>query len=421
MSTGDRSPQGIEPLEGESILPSVHQPAGRGASFKLISAAVVLLASILAGGYAMLHDSSGAQKKAEKAEARKAPKVAAETSNSPKKFDPNNVPEGAPTAPQPVVASTQVPAIEPDTSDTDPIGVRSTRAQDGKVSAASAKGSPFDSSAVLTLASNTDADEPKKLSPEDERVTAARERMADLQDTMKGLVANLNNTTRPQASATQAKEPPAPLGGQLTASGNARIHAGTLVNRSLTLPKGTTFNCALKTRIVSELSGYASCQVLRNVYSDDGRVLLVERGSHMDGEYTAKYRTGQTRIFVIWSRLRTPNGVTVDIVSPATGPLGEAGIDGYVDNHWTQRFGGAMLVTIIDDAVKIAVANQQSGASTVVAQDMGDTASKVAEKMLDASVNIPPTIYKNQGETVGIYVSKDVDFSDVYELKVAER
>jgi type IV secretion system protein VirB10 len=42
--------------------------------------------------------------------------------------------------------------------------------------------------------------------------------------------------------------------------------------------------------------------------------------------------------------------------------------------------------------------------------------AKVAEKMLDSTINMPPTIYKNQGEVVGIYVSKDVDFSRVYEL-----
>jgi type IV secretion system protein VirB10 len=34
--------------------------------------------------------------------------------------------------------------------------------------------------------------------------------------------------------------------------------------------------------------------------------------------------------------------------------------------------------------------------------------------MLDSTFNMPPTLYKNQGEAIGIYVSKDVDFSRVY-------
>ena len=58
-----------------------------------------------------------------------------------------------------------------------------------------------------------------------------------------------------------------------------------LGNRSLTLPKGTAFTCALKTKVISATSGLVGCQVQRNVFSDDGRVLLIERGSHLDGEY----------------------------------------------------------------------------------------------------------------------------------------
>jgi NADPH:quinone reductase-like Zn-dependent oxidoreductase len=64
------------------------------------------------------------------------------------------------------------------------------------------------------------------------------------------------------------------------------------------------------------VSGLVGCQVLRNVFSDDGRVLLIERGSHMDGEYrAASVRPGTVRIPVVWQRIRTPNGVTVDIDS----------------------------------------------------------------------------------------------------------
>ena len=43
--------------------------------------------------------------------------------------------------------------------------------------------------------------------------------------------------------------------------------------------------------------------------------------------------------------------------------------------------------------------------------------SKLAEKVLDSTINIPPLIYQNQGGIVGIYVARDVDFSSVYELR----
>ena len=187
------------------------------------------------------------------------------------------------------------------------------------------------------------------------------------------------------------------------------------------------FTCALKTRIISAASGFVSCQVQRNVFSDDGRVLLVERGSHMDGEYRiASVRPGTVRIPVLWTRIRTPNGVTVDIESPGTGPLGESGIDGYLDNRWPERIGAAMLLSLIDDSVKLAIEDRANTGTagtgnTILLPSTTSSTSKLAEKVLDSTINIPPLIYQNQGGIVGIYVARDVDFSSVYELKVGDR
>jgi type IV secretion system protein VirB10 len=214
------------------------------------------------------------------------------------------------------------------------------------------------------------------------------------------------------------------FGGQLQASATPRVSATNLGNRSLIMPKGTTFTCALKTKVISATSGLVGCQVQRNVFSDDGRVLLIERGSHLDGEYRiVAVRPGTVRIPVLWTRIRTPLGVVVDIDSPGTGPLGESGIDGYVDNRWGERIGAALLLSLIDDAVKLVIqsqANDRQG-DTIVLPSTTDSAKKLAEKVLDSTINIPPLIYQNQGGIVGIYVARDVDFSSVYELKPTAR
>ena len=214
------------------------------------------------------------------------------------------------------------------------------------------------------------------------------------------------------------------FGGQLQGSATPRVVATTLGYRSLTLPKGTAFTCALKTKVVSAASGFVSCQVQRNVYGDDGRVLLIERGSHMDGEYRiASVKPGTVRIPVLWTRIRTPNGVTVDIDSPGTGQLGESGVDGYVDNRWGERIGAAMLLSLINDSVQLALQHESntSQTNTVVLPSTTTNTSKLAEKVLDSTINIPPLIYQNQGGIVGIYVARDVDFSSVYELKPVSR
>jgi type IV secretion system protein VirB10 len=192
-------------------------------------------------------------------------------------------------------------------------------------------------------------------------------------------------------------------------------------NHSLVVPQGTSLTCALTTRVVSAQAGFIGCQVLRNVYGADGRVLLIERGSHLDGEYrVTQVKPGSTRIPALWTRLRTPGGVTVDLDSPATGPLGESGADALVDNRWFERVGAAMLVSVLDDSIKIVMNNEtapQQGNNSLVFQGTTQTASQMAEKVLDASINVPPLLYANQGALVGVYVARDVDFSSVYELQ----
>src|SRR5205814_10446856 len=170
------------------------------------------------------------------------------------------------------------------------------------------------------------------------------------------------------ARAADSRSPGSPgtqtgnlFGGQLQSSATPRVAAGWLGDRSLTLPKGTSFTCALKGKVISATSGFVGCQVQRNVYSEDGRVLLIERGSHLDGEYRiASVRPGMVRVPVLWTRLRTPNGVAIDIDSPATGQLGESGVEGFVDNRWPERIGAALLLSLIDDAVQIVVHGQAS-------------------------------------------------------------
>jgi type IV secretion system protein VirB10 len=246
--------------------------------------------------------------------------------------------------------------------------------------------------------------------------TRLDEARARLEQVLKGVGAGQSGAGAAAAPALDEQQ------SVLKRSSTARIGAARLVAPALTLPRGTSFGCALANRIVSEQAGPVACIVSRNVYGSDGRVLLIERGAHLDGAYHAQVRVGQSRIAVLWERLRMPNGVVVDLASPATGALGEAGVDGVVDEHWPQRIGAALFLSLIDDAVKIEIAREQAkgnAAATVLMQGSGSDTSTLAGKVLDSTVNIPPTIVKNPGEIVAVNVAQDLDFSTVYELRAS--
>lgn len=209
------------------------------------------------------------------------------------------------------------------------------------------------------------------------------------------------------------------LDGQLTPSKTPMVEATRLDNLDLVLPKGRTIGCGLSVRIVSNLAGQASCVVTSNVYSANGRVVLIERGSEAVGEYRAGVSFGQKRLFVLWDRVITPAGVVIELDSPGADPLGATGLAGRADSHWWTRVGSAFLLSSVEDAIAYSVAREQagSGGTTLVLSNTAQTGDGTAQKVLDSTIDLPPTIYKDQGDRAVIYVARDLDFSHVYRLR----
>jgi type IV secretion system protein VirB10 len=203
----------------------------------------------------------------------------------------------------------------------------------------------------------------------------------------------------------------------LTSTRTGTRKAGMLSNRNFLLAKGSFIDCALQTRLDSTVPGMTACVITRSIYSDNGKVLLIERGSTVTGEYRANMRQGMARIAVVWSRIKTPNGVVIPLDSPGTDPLGGAGVPGYIDNHFWQRFGGALMLSLVDDVASgLTSSGGSSGGSQFNFASTGDATQNMAAEALKSTINIPPTLFKNQGEQVGIYVARDLDFSSVYDV-----
>jgi type IV secretion system protein VirB10 len=180
------------------------------------------------------------------------------------------------------------------------------------------------------------------------------------------------------------------------------------------LAKGAFVDCTLETAIDSTLPGLATCVTATDVWSADGAVVLMERGTKLVGETRGGVRTGQRRLFVLWSEARTPAGVRVELSSPGTDALGRTGLTGAVDTHFWGRFGAAILISVIDAGAAALVAAQSEGDSSVVIAPQG--AGDVAAAVLRETVNIPPTIRVAQGERVQVLVARDVSFEQVYRL-----
>lgn len=346
------------------------------------------LAGAVVFGVLSLVTGSGGDNKA--LEARKAPPPAAEAP-----YDPNSViaPTLAtaprdPNAPVPL-AGDQVPAIGPDGQPITPYG--STGGQSRAASEAERRATE-----VRTLRDN------------------ARRSTLIAYNANEGVSRALGGVTdaaNAQGDGDSAPPKTTNLDTLKQTSTIGTASARMIGDRNYLVTAGAIIPCTLQTAMDSSVPGYTTCIIPRDVYSDNGRVVLLEKGTRVFGEYQGGLQRGQNRLFAMWTRAVTPRGVAIDIASPASDPLGRAGITGKIDRFFWQRFGAAMLFSVLDAGGQIAGQSVSPQGSTVF-RTPGDTTSQI----LQDTQQIRPIVRVNQGTELAITVAKDFDFSQVYGL-----
>jgi type IV secretion system protein VirB10 len=190
------------------------------------------------------------------------------------------------------------------------------------------------------------------------------------------------------ANTPSSSTPPTPAVAQ-------RARAVRTGNRIALVPQGSLISAVLETAIDSTQPGQARALVSANVRNLAGDKVLIPRGSRLYGDYKGELGTGQRRIQVQWLRLVRPDGVTIALDSPATDPLGRAGVTGRVNTHFLQILGGALLQSTIDIGT-IAASRAISNSAVVVA-------------LPQSSQNAASQLIKR----ISVLVARDLDFSNV--------
>jgi len=221
-------------------------------------------------------------------------------------------------------------------------------------------------------------------------------------------------TAESRAGASTGSAPASRLDELLRPNSTPATRAEMLPTQKLFLAKGSFIDCTLETAIDSTLPGMTTCVTATDTFSVDGSTVLMERGTKLVGETRGEVQQGSARVFVLWSEARTPTGVVIPLASPGTDELGRSGLSGQVNRHFLARFGAAILISIIDGVVQSAVSSSNGG-GTVIYNPSAST--DVMTEVLKSTVNIPPTVTKNNGDRIQVLVARDLDFRSVYELK----
>ena len=329
---------------------------------------------------------------------------------------------GRPIAPaaQTVDASGNVVPANPSTATTPATGneqqtVAQRRAEQARIMADAARRSPI----MAFGATGTLASQPAMNTSGNPANDAGRARGQDDsgrttgQSMVAGRGAGASGFGNPQGDEGPAPRSSADFDGQLAHSAIQTVRATMVADRSLLLSAGTVIPCTLQTAINSTQAGFVSCVINHDVFSENGRIVLLDKGTKVLGQYSGGITQGQARLFVLWTRALTPRGVAIDLGSPAADSLGRAGLPGGVDTQFWSRFGLGLVISVLEDASNIASRAVQ-GEGTYSTQVPGNTANTV----LQQTMQIRPVLKKNQGDTAAIFVAKDFDFRSVYDVRL---
>jgi type IV secretion system protein VirB10 len=187
--------------------------------------------------------------------------------------------------------------------------------------------------------------------------------------------------------------------------GGGAATAVAMVNPKTTVTQGTLIPAVLETAIDTDVPGYVRAIVSSDVRSFDGSRVLVPRSSRLIGQYKSGLQAGQKRAYVIWTRLIRPDGVSVNIASPAIGFGGETGLEGKVNSHFFERFGSSMLLSVIGGIPSLI-----GNSAAVIVGGGGQSAAAAA---VGQTGNISPTVRVRQGEPIRVFTARDLDFSKV--------
>lgn len=167
-----------------------------------------------------------------------------------------------------------------------------------------------------------------------------------------------------------------------------------------TVAQGAFIPAVLETAIDSDLPGYVRAVVSQDVRSFDGSRVLVPRTSRLIGQYKSGLQAGQKRVYVLWTRLIRPDGVSVALASPAISQDGKSGLSGDVDTHFVERFGSATMLSVVG-------ALSALGNAALILSGSQSAAGVAAQR----DSQIPPTIRVDQGQPIRVFVARDLDFS----------
>jgi type IV secretion system protein VirB10 len=262
-----------------------------------------------------------------------------------------------------------------------------------------------------------------EISPEElqQKVMMLQEKQKEIQQRLAAPLMIVNNNQVAASSGDAQRASPVSDDAntqymrQVSNQGVDVSHTMKLSPLNALVAEGSLIHATLETATSSDLPGYLRAMVNQPVYAEDGSQILIPSGSRLIGQYKSGMLQGQSRIFVVWTRLITATGYSITLGSPGVDNLGMAGMGAdSVNRHFWARFGQASLLSLLGAGTASVGGGEQSQqtGSGMYREAIASSFSQSANEALQKDTQIAPTLETYQGKPVMVFVAKDLNFQN---------
>lgn len=175
--------------------------------------------------------------------------------------------------------------------------------------------------------------------------------------------------------------------------------------------------------ISSDLSGKIVAQVEDDIYASMGNAVLIPKGSQAIGFYDNNNKIGVNRLQVVWSEIITPQGVNILLTDASNADVvGKSGILGKINNKYWERYGLALSLSTLANALTLTIANQTAKFPNIQTQQVlsqgGQDLSSIMQNIIQEQIKISPTVEINAGSRIFINPSTHMWFPEPKEGEI---
>ncbi len=200
-------------------------------------------------------------------------------------------------------------------------------------------------------------------------------------------------------------------------------------NPTFLIRRGRILPCNQQSFLNSTLPGMVTAEIPEPIRGETGDVILIPKGAPVTGTIQHALVNGLDRVGVLWDEVDTPvlydrrglaHQFQLPVQSPATGELGDTGLDGDVNHHYGKKIGGILGMSLIQGAIQAGVQaaskNDARGGQTFNFNQFQQGGDDATQTLLRSWVAIPDILTRDQGRACGIGIIRDVVMQDAYRL-----